>query len=184
MNNWQIIGGIISIIGTLVMFYGSYRQAENDEKFQTNVQSFVTQEQEQNRPDLVVVSLSATPAGHVLLVKNVGKRPAKNVRVVFTEDSVPNAFVSNSIAGASEIPNGIEYQFRIDLFSGLKLLTSIPNSDAAYRESLQNSMKKFEAGEMAFIPRFQIEYEFEGEKIKSSKHFIVIDKRGFALNKE
>jgi hypothetical protein len=184
MNQWQIIGGIISIIGTLVMFYGSYLQAESDEKFQTKVQSFVRDEQAQNRPNLVVVSLSSTPAGTVLLVKNVGKRPAKNVRVVFTEDSVPSAFVSNLIVGAAEIPNGVEYQFRIDLFSGIKLLTSVPNSDKIYQEALQNSIKKFEAGEMAFIPRFQLEYEFEGEEIKSSKHFIVMDKRGFTLNKE
>ena len=184
MNQWQIIGGILSIIGTLAMFYGSYLQAENDEKFQTNVKSFVQEEQEQNRPNLVVLSLSSTPAGSVLHVKNVGKRPAKKVRVVFTEDSVPSAFVSNLIVGAAEIPNGVEYQFRIDLFSGIKLLTSLPNNDKIYREALQNSIKKFEAGETAFIPRFQLEYEFEGETIKSSKYFIVMSKSGFALNKE
>lgn len=183
MNQWQIIGGILSIIGTLVMFYGSYLQAENDEKFQTKVQSFVREEQEQNRPNLVVVSLSSTPVGTVLVLKNVGKRPAKNVRVVFTEDSVPSAFVSNLIVGAAEIPNSVEYQFRIDLFSGIKLLTSLPNSDKIYRESLLNSVRKFEAGEMAFVPKFQLEYEFEGEEIKSSKYSIVMDKSGLTLNK-
>lgn len=165
------------------MFYGSYLQAENDEKFQTKVQSFVREEQEQNRPNLVVASLSSTPVGTVLVLKNVGKRPAKNVRVLFTEDSVPSAFVSNLIVGAAEIPNGVEYQFRIDLFSGIKLLTSLPNSDKIYRESLLNSVRKFEAGEMAFIPKFQLEYEFEGEEIKSSKYSIVMDKSGLTLNK-
>lgn len=57
MNAWQIVGGIVSILGTVLMFYGSYQQAQGDKKFQDTVGSFVDKREAEDAPELVALAV-------------------------------------------------------------------------------------------------------------------------------
>lgn len=177
MNAWQIYGGIISIIGTGLMFWGSYIQAKIDQSFQNQVGGYVTEQKVFDAPNLAVLEINTLGNGTTSLkVRNIGKRPASDVKLIFTEDSVPSAFVSNLIPGAKEIPGSVDYVFPLHLFSGINLILKTPNSDLGYVDSLREVVRKYEIGEVALIPRFHLEY-FDGqEKLTSPSYFLVINK--------
>lgn len=124
-----------------------------------------------------MLGINSQANGNALLrVKNNGKKPASNVKVIFTEDSVPSAFVSNLIPGAQEIPGSVDYVFPLHLFSGINLILKTSNSDSEHVASLREVLRKYEAGEVALIPRFYLEY-FDGpKKVISPTYFLVINK--------
>lgn len=178
MNAWQISGVVMTVLGTVLMFFGDHIQSKVDQIFQNKVGAYIADQKVFDAPSLIVLGIKSQADGITLLkVKNNGKKTASNVKVIFTEDSVPSAFVSNLIAGAQEIPGSVDYTFSLDLFSGINLILTTPNSDSAYINSLRELIRKYEIGEAVLIPRFHLEY-FDGQKrIISPTHFLVIDKK-------
>lgn len=177
MNAWQIVGGVISVLGTVFMLFGQHIQAKVDQIFQSKVEDYVADQKSFDAPNLAVLGINNHADGTALLkVKNIGKRPASDVKLIFTEDSVPSAFVSNLIPGAKEIPGSVDYVFTLHLFSGINLILKTPNSDNVYVTSLREVLRKYEVGEVALIPRFHLEY-FDGQKkLTSPGYFLVINK--------
>jgi hypothetical protein len=177
MNAWQIVGGIVSILGTILMLYGSYQQAQGDKKFQDTVGSFVEKHETADAPELVALTVEKKGADYLLIVQNIGRKPATKVKVIFSKESTPSVFSSNLISGAQEIPQNTKFTFPLNLFTGLNLVMKLPNSKPGYKEELETSLRKFNAGEMAFIPRFHIEYH-DGEKlITSPEYYLVLEKQ-------
>ena len=178
MNAWQVVGGIVSILGTVLMFYGSYLQAQGDKKFQDTVGSFVDKHEAEDAPELVALAVEKKDADYLLTVQNVGRKPATKVKVLFSEKSTPSVFSSNLISGAQEVPQNTKFVFPLNLFTGLNLVMKLPNSTPGYKEGLETSLRKFNAGEMAFIPRFHIEY-YHGEKlITTPMYHLILEKQG------
>ena len=96
--------------------------------------------------------------------------------MIFTEDSVRSAFVSNLIPGSKEILGSVDYVFPLHLFSGINLILETQNSDSEHVTSLREIMRKYELGEVALIPRFYLEY-FDGDKrVISLTYFLIINK--------
>ncbi len=178
MNAWQICGGVISVLGTVLMLFGAHIQAKVDQIFQSKVEGYVADQKVFDAPNLIVLGINNQADGTTLLkVKNIGKRPAFKVKVIFTEDSVPNAFVSNLISGTQEIPGSVDYAFSLNIFSGINLMLKTPNLDPVYADSLREAIRKYEANEAILIPRFYLEY-FDGqERIISPTYSLVIDKK-------
>jgi hypothetical protein len=177
MNTWQIVGGLISIAGTVLMFYGAYLQGQGDQKFQGHIEGYVKDQQAQEAPELVALSVQASASDFLLTVKNVGRRPATNVKVLYSEMSTPNAFGTSLIPGAREIPQNTEYKFHLSPLSGIAHIMKLPNSEPEYKEVLQKSLEKFNAGEMVFIPRFYLEYFYGGKRIVSPTYFLILESR-------
>jgi hypothetical protein len=177
MNAWQIVGGIVSILGTVLMFYGSYQQAQGDKKFQDTVGSFVDKREAEDAPQLVALAVEKKDADYLVTVQNVGLKPATKVKVIFSGESTPSVFASNLISGVQEIPQNTKFTLPLNLFTGVNLVMKLPNSAPGYKEDLEASLRKFNAGEMAFIPRFYIEY-YHGEKlITSPRYYLVLEKQ-------
>ena len=179
MNVWQIAGGIISIFGTAVMFYGSWLQSKGDRLFQEKVINHVEKQIEADIPELVALKAQLSGSTLILNVKNIGRQPAQKVTLVFREDSFPSAFVSNDLPGATEISPSVERVFKSNIFSGINRLLSLPNAEPGYLTNLELDLNKFKSGKVALIPRFHFEYYFGERKFKSRVYFLVIDfKRG------
>lgn len=172
----------IVLLVSLVLTYLDHRNTQalqqGDQKFKGTVESYVTDQKKSDVPELVVLDVKGSKSGYTLRVKNIGEQPATKVKVIFTDDSTPNAFAANLIAGTREIPDDTEYTFPLNLFSGINLLMKLPNSEEGYKEALQESLEKFNSGMMAFIPRFHLEYYFGDRKITSSQYFLVVEKKG------
>ncbi len=177
MNMWQIVGGVVSILGTVVMFQGSYLQAQDDKVFQEVVENYVEKQDSEDAPELVVLKVDKKDADYLLTVQNVGRKPASSVKVIFSEKSTPSAFAANLISGAREIPQNTKYTFPLNLFTGVNQLVKLPNSEYGYKEELNASLRKFNDGEMAFIPRFYIEYYHEKKLLTSPMYYLVLEKR-------
>ena len=177
MNAFQIAGGVVSILGTILMFYGSYIQGHSDQKFQGTVEEFVKDQKATDVPELVCLSVEGKESDFRVKVKNVGKKSATKVKIVFRDDSTPSAFSANLIAGANEIPAGVEYEFPLNIFSGINMLMKVPNSKPDFKKSLKDSLDKFKSGQMAFIPRFHIEYFFGEQKLTSEAYYLVLDQK-------
>lgn len=167
----------MTVFGTIFMLFGDHIQSKLDQIFQNNLEAYVADQKVLDAPNLVVLGIKSEGDGIIWLkVKNNGKNTASNVKVIFTEDSVPSAFVSNLIAGAQEIPGSVDYVFPLHLFSGINLILKTPNSDSVYVNSLREVLRKYEVGEVALIPRFHLEY-FDGQKkLTSPGYFLVINK--------
>lgn len=178
MNAWQIAGGLMSVLGTILMLFGTHIQAKVDQIFQSKVEGYVADQKVFDAPNLAVLEIKTQGNGIASLkVRNIGKRPASNVKVIFTEDSVPSAFVSNLIPGAQEIPGSVDYVFPLHLFSGINLILKTPNSEAVYVNSLREVVRKYDDNEAVLIPRFFLEY-FDGQKkIITPTYFLVLDKK-------
>lgn len=114
--------------------------------------------------------------GDELLVKNIGERVATKVMMVYSKESSPSAFSANIISSAQEIYGGVEYRFKLNLFSGIDMLKKLPNSEEGYKEKLDEAIKKFDSGERCMIPKFNIKY-FDGEiEITSNLYGFIVER--------
>lgn len=178
MNTWQIVGGFVSILGTILMFYGSYQQGRGDKEFQNTVGGFVEKHQIEDAPEIVALNVEKKDNDYFLTVQNIGRKPATNIKVLFLEESTPDIFSNNLISGAQEIPQNTKFTFRLNIFTGINMVLKLPNSDPGYREDVKKALLKFNAGEMVFIPRFHIEYYHGQKRITTPKHYLVLEKHG------
>lgn len=178
MNYWQIAGAIVSIVGTAMMFYGSYIQAQGDKEFQDSVSGFVQRQQAEDAPEVVALALERRDGVDYLSIKNIGRKPASRVMLRYLESSAPKFFMANSLPGAREIPQSTNFLFPLNLFSGLDLLMKTENSDPNYKNELSSTLDKFKAGEIAFIPRFYIEYYHGEKRLVSPNYYLVINAQG------
>ncbi|MDD3883598.1 MAG: hypothetical protein PHW66_01570 [Gallionella sp.] len=177
MNAWQIVGGVVSILGTILMFYGSYQQTQGDKEFQDTVENYVEKQQAEDSPELVALAVEKRNADYLLTVQNIGRKPATQVRVIFSTESKPTAFSGNLISGAQKIPHNTRYTFPLNLFTGINRIMNLPNSVEGYKEELETSLQKFNTGEMAFIPRFYLEYHYGEKLITSPMYYLVLEKQ-------
>lgn len=117
MNWYQIFGFAVTLIGTAVSFYGSYLQVKGDSQFQSDVKTFVTKKNSEDIPVIKLLGIKPSGSGsYVLVVKNVGNKPAADVNIFFTKNSSPTAFQSGFVTRVKEIPNGVEYDLPLDFF--------------------------------------------------------------------
>lgn len=177
MNAWQIFGGVVSILGTILMLYGSYQQAHGDKEFQDKVGNYLGKQQAEDAPVLVALTVDAKDSDYLLTVQNIGRKSATKVKVIFSKKSSPSAFSANLISGAEEIPHDTKYTFSLNLFTGMGLITKLPNSEPGYKKELDALLQKFHAGEMVFTPRFYIEYYHGEKKLTSPMYFLVLEKQ-------
>lgn len=178
MNAWQIAGTIISVIGTILMAYGAHVQSQSDGAFQTKVGDYVANQQAEEVPEVVALSIKGQANDYLLEVQNIGRRSATKVKLIFSEKSTPNIFAGNLISGANEIPQSTKYTLPLNLFSGVNLLSRVPNSDPEFKAQMTATLKKFKDGEMALIPRFYIEYYHGEKRLESPTYFMVLDAQG------
>lgn len=171
------MGGIVSMLGTVLMFYGSYQQAQEDKDFQNTIGNYVEKQQSEDAPDIVALTVEKKGADYFLVVQNVGRKPAAKVKLIFSEKSTPGIFAGNLISGAQEIPQNTKYTLPLNLFTGVNLVMKATNSVPEYKGELEASLRKFNAGEMAFIPRFYIEYYHGEKKMTSPMYYLVLEKR-------
>ena len=176
----------VALLASLVLTYADHGAAQDAlreaQEFQGRLEHFVHEQRESERPELVALTVTSSKDHYILTVKNVGNRPARKVKVIFTDDSTPSAFSANLISGAGEIPKGVEYTLPLILFSGINMLMKLPNSEPGYKEALKVSMEKFNSGQMAFIPRFHLEYYFGEQKLSSPTYYLLLDSRSGLLS--
>ena len=94
---------------------------------------------------------------------------------MFDENSYPNAFSANLITQLRQITPGEEVTISLNIFSGIKMLEKLPNSDQKYKEQLLEDLKNFKNGNKAFIPKFHLEYYHNSELIKSDQYFLIVE---------
>lgn len=177
MNGLQIAGFIIITVGTFISFWGSYKQSQDDSAFQNNLSDYVDNQNKLNLPELKALKIIGTnPDNYKVIIKNFGNRNAENVKIIFDKSSIPNAFSANMITGFQEIPKGVELEAPMNLFSGIKMLIKLPNDDKKYKDALLSLWDQYNSGKKTFIPRFHIEFYFEGKKYESEKYYIMINK--------
>jgi hypothetical protein len=178
MNWMQIVGFSLITIGTIVSFIGSYYQSLKDNAFQSNLTRYVEKQVESEIPILKVLGVKGkNPADFKVTVKNIGKATASEVKLIINEKSSPNIFLATLLPGISEIPQGVEVDLSLNLFSGIELISSLPDENNQSKEFIKNEMRKFTKGEKAFIPRFHLEYIFDNEKQKSEDYYLIIDNK-------
>lgn len=176
MNLLQIIGFGLITIGTIISFIGSYRQSKNDTVFQSNVSSYV---QKQAKSEIPVLKALRVKNNNIktasIIVKNVGKETAKEVKLIYNDNSVPDIFSSNPIYKLTEISQGVEVEIPLNLFWSINVISSVPNTDESYKKNLLIEVEKFNKGEKAFIPKFHLEYIHEDSIIKSENYSLIVD---------
>jgi hypothetical protein len=177
MNTAQIIGFVLITIGTIVSFVGSYQQSKQDNQFQNNVSNYVSKQESTSIPVLKVIRVinAREINSSKIVVKNIGKESANKVSLMFDENSYPNAFSANLITQLREITPGEEVTISLNLFSGIKMLEKLPNSDLKYKEQLLEDLKNFKNGDKAFIPKFHLEFFHNKELMKSEQYFLLVE---------
>lgn len=164
-----LLGVVFTFIGQFVYDISTYSA---EEKHIDSVKKFVKEQEEVNVPNIVGLRIIGKSPDFKFVIKNIGKKPATKVKLIFADNSTPNIFSNNYISVASEIPNGVEYTLPLNLFSGVKMLMKLPNYD---KGKLQELLEKFNSGRMVFIPRFYVEYYFDDKKFISDHYYLVID---------
>lgn len=178
MNYLQIFGFILITIGTIISFVGSYQQSTKDDDFKNNVSEFVEKKKDEQKPILKIVKVVVLNNNSFLfVVKNIGKETAVKPKLRFSEKSFPNAFSANDVYGLEEVPQGLEITFSVDLFKGIKLLTKLPNEDVRYKEDLLKNIAEYQNNNKAFIPRFYLEYFYEGKKLTTETYMLIIENK-------
>jgi hypothetical protein len=178
MNWMQIIGFSLITIGTIVSFIGSYYQSMKEDAFQNSLTQYVEKQVESEIPILKVLEFIGTdPANFKVKVKNIGKATASDVKLIINERSSPNIFSGTLLPGSSEIPQGVEVDLSLNLFSGINLVLSLPDENNQSKEFIKNKKLKFDNGEIVFIPRFHLEYLFNNKKQKSDDYYLVVNKK-------
>jgi hypothetical protein len=167
-----------SLLNTYYDHRNNQLSSQRDQEFKGIVEDFVQKEKESDVPELVVLGYGPIKSDYHLKVKNVGKRPATKVKLIFTDDSIPSAFSGNLISGTSEIPHGTEYTLPMNLFSGINRKMKLPNSEEGYKEALEESLKGFNDGTKTFIARFYLEYYHGDIKMTSPQYSVSLNKNG------
>ncbi len=175
MNKLQILGFILITIGTIVSFIGSYNQSKKDNIFQDNLTEFVDK---QISLDVPVLKVLRADNSNSIVVKNVGYKSAEKVKLIYSENSYPSAFKANAISVIEEIPQGVEVKIPLNLFSGINILTKVPNQDVEYQNKLIKELEDFKTGNKAFIPKFYLEYNFKNKEYLSDEYQIIVTNKG------
>lgn len=181
MNAWQIVGTVFSVLGTMLMAYGAHVQSQADGKFQHVVGKYVENQQAEDVPEIVATAIKKNGDDYVLEVKNVGRRSATKVKLLFSDKSAPNIFSGNLISGASEIPKNTTYMLSLNLFSAANRVLSAQNVNNDYKKQVASSLKKFNNGEITLIPRFYVEYYHGDKKLISPTYFLVLSSQDTKL---
>jgi hypothetical protein len=171
------VATIFLIVTVILQAVAANISGKGENMFQDEVKEYVRDQKKADVPELAGLRVEKKGSGLVLTVKNIGKRTAEKVKIIFRDDSTPSAFKANLIPGAKEIPAGVEYYFNLNIFSGIELLMKLPNSEPGYKENLQNTLIQFEAGKLAFIPRFHIEYYYGEQKFTSRVYYLVLESK-------
>jgi hypothetical protein len=180
MHYLTITGAIIVLVGTAIGLVGSYIEAKDSEKSDIEKTNIISDLREQfttfYKPDIQIVGLESSKNDIVVVVKNCGTKPATKLKLIFTDDSYPDAFAANIISGCAELVQSSEYRLGANLFTGINTLLKLPNSEPDYVKKLENDVSMFESGKKSFIPRFYIEYYFENKKMQTEKYMMLISK--------
>lgn len=177
MNSAQIIGFILITIGTVVSFIGSYQKNRQDNLFKKNVSTYVEKQENLNTPMLKVIRVlnARNTISSKIIVKNIGKESALDVRLLYDTNSYPSAFTANPITQLREITPGEEVEIPLNLFSGIEMLEKIPNSDTKFKELLIEDMNNFKEGKKAFIPKFHLEFFHNKKSMKSEQYYFLVE---------
>ncbi len=177
MNYYQLIGSILSILGAILILIGGYKQAVSDGKFQSTVVGQVLEQQKINAPRIVALQVTGQyPENLIVIVKNTGNKPAKDVKLIFSDESVPSAFASNVISGLREIPNGTEVKMPLNIFSGINMMLRLQNEDPEYVPKLKKIIDQYNNEQGILIPKFHFEFYSENKKCESETYYLVMSK--------
>jgi hypothetical protein len=106
-------------------------------------------------------------------IKNIGKKPAKNVRLIFTEESNLK-MITNFFESLQEVVPGTPCNFNIS-----KSITTIEEVFKSKNNDIINPdqllLTKFYEHTACLILRFYFKYEFNSIEIVSDKYSIFID---------
>ncbi len=175
MNAWQIVGGIMSLIAGAMVLYGTYVQGREDGEFRDDVAEYVKEEIRENLPKIAPIRIEGGVQNAQLVIKNTGNRDAKDVRLIYLDESTPTYFAMNPITRLEEVPRGTEFKIPMNLLVGIGLATTLKNTASGIEEDAIAQLMKFQRGETVFIARFHIEFGSGGEKYVSADYMVVIE---------
>ena len=175
MNNLQITGFVLITIGTIISFIGSNNQSKKDDQFQNNLTKFVYKQSSLDVPNLKILRIDNP---NFIVVKNIGNKIAKKVKLIYSENSYPIAFKANAISVINEIPQSVEVKIPLNLFSGINNLSKVPNNDTEYTKKFTDDLEEFRKGNKTFIPKFHLEYSFDNKEFITEEYQIILTNKG------